>query len=116
MHPRARVASFRYALKGIVWLLRHEPNMRIHAAATVLVVIAGLLRGLHTTQWLWLVAAMAAVWVTEALNTAIELLCDLWCEGRHHPVVGIVKDVAAGAVLLSALAATIVGFIIFFIN
>lgn len=107
-----RIASFRYAFRGLAVLLR-EPNARIHAVATVLVVLAGLWQQLDADRWLWLTAAIAGVWITEALNTAIEQLCDLWCEGRYHPVIGRIKDVAAGAVLLAAAFACITGFFVF---
>lgn len=109
----SRIRSFRYALKGIAWMLIHEPNARIHAVATVLVTAAGLVRGLSAAQWLWIVGAVAAVWVAEALNTAIEQLCDLWCDRNYHPAIAVIKDVAAGAVLLAAIAAVIIGSIVF---
>lgn len=109
----ARLRSFCYAWKGIVWMLVHEPNVRIHAVATVLVVAAGLVHGLTAAEWLWITGAMAGVWVAEALNTAIERLCDLWCDGKYHPAIAVIKDVAAGAVLLAAVAAVIIGCIVF---
>jgi diacylglycerol kinase (ATP) len=111
---RERVHSFGYALRGIVHLLLHERNTQIHAVATVAVVTAGCLKGLSRTDWIALVFAIVLVWVAEAFNTALELVCDLYSGKTYHPVVKIIKDVASGAVLLAAIAACVVGLLVFF--
>ena len=92
-------------------MLRTQPNAWIHALATVAVVAAGLALGITRLEWCALVLALLAVWVAEALNTALELLTDL-ASPAFHPLAGRVKDVAAGAVLLAALGAIVVGVIV----
>ena len=89
-------------------LVRTQLNARLHLVATVLVVAAGGVLRVSTQEWCWLFAAMGAVWMAEAFNTALELLADAAVPERH-PLIGHAKDVAAGGVLFSALAATAVG-------
>jgi diacylglycerol kinase (ATP) len=60
-----------------------------------------------------LAIVIALVWMAEAFNTAVEMLCDLWCENKYHPQVKIIKDISAGAVLVAAMVAGITGIIIF---
>jgi diacylglycerol kinase (ATP) len=103
-----RAKSVRCAAMGIGHLVRSEPNARVHVVATLGVVsVAGILR-LGAGEWLWLIAAIAMVWMAEAFNTALERLADATCP-EHHPLVGRAKDVAAGAVLLGAIAAAAIG-------
>ncbi len=103
-----RVRSVQHALAGVWVLLRTQQNARIHACATVVVVTAGFVLHIPKADWLWLVAAITGVWVTEALNTAIEFLGDM-VSPEFHPLVKQAKDVAAGAVLIAATGAAIVG-------
>ncbi|HEU4649401.1 MAG TPA: diacylglycerol kinase family protein [Gemmatimonadales bacterium] len=108
----ARVRSFRYALRGIAVVLHSQHNAWIHAAASLLVVAAGLATGLGRLEWCALVLAIVAVWVAEALNTAFEALCDV-ASPSLHPMVERAKDVAAGAVLIAAIGAVIIGLLVF---
>ena len=108
-----RLVSFGHAWRGIVAALRTEWNMRFHAAAAVLVVIAGFIQDCSRTQWLALIGAIAMVMVAELLNTALERLCDYACEGRRHPLIKAAKDIAAGAALLAAIAAAVTGALVF---
>ncbi|MCB1741684.1 MAG: diacylglycerol kinase family protein [Gammaproteobacteria bacterium] len=105
---RARLGSLGHALAGVALVLRTQHNAWVHAAASVLVVIAGAFSGIDVNQWCWLVVAIALVFVCETLNTAIELLCDV-ASPEFHPLVKMAKDAAAGAVLIAALCATIIG-------
>jgi diacylglycerol kinase (ATP) len=109
---RRRLRSFRYAARGIGAMLASEPNARIHALATGLVVAAGIGFGIDRTEWLAVVLAIGAVWAAEGVNTAFEALCDVASPDRH-PSVERAKDVAAGAVLVAALAALAVAALIF---
>jgi diacylglycerol kinase (ATP) len=93
-------------------LLRSQHNAWIHALATALVVSAGLYFHLTTAEWCWVVLATSSVWTAEALNTAFELLADATAK-EFDPLIGRAKDVAAGAVLLTAIGAAIIGLIIF---
>jgi diacylglycerol kinase (ATP) len=106
-----RLQSFRYAFRGVRIILQTQQNAWIHAAATVAVVGLGLSLGLSAGEWCWLVLAMMAVWAAEALNTALELLADV-AAPEFHPLVEKAKDVAAGAVLISALGALVIGILI----
>ena len=97
----ARARSFGYAFRGLAGIIRTEPNTWIHGAATLAVVVLGWFLGVDAAGWCWLVAAIAAVWVTEALNTAFERLADAAHPGPH-PLVRDAKDAAAAAVLVAA--------------
>lgn len=108
----ARARSFRYAARGVVALLRSQHNAWIHAAASVAVVGLGFAVGLSRLEWCLVVLAMVAVWSAEAVNTAFEALCDV-ASPEPHPLVERAKDVAAGAVLLAAGGAVVVGVLVF---
>lgn len=107
-----RIQSFFYAGKGVFKMLMYEHNAWIHFAASVIVVSAGLYFDINSYDWCFLVLAMVAVWTAEALNTALELLCDVTVPD-FHPLISQAKDVAAGAVLISAVGAVIIGAFIF---
>lgn len=109
---RARANSFGYAFRGIRNLLRYEHNAIIHLVATVAVMIAGLLLKLQSWEWVVIVMAAGFVWVTEILNTCIERIMD-FISTEHHPNIGIIKDLAAAAVLIAALTAVVAGAIVF---
>ena len=107
-----RLRSFRDAFHGLWIMLRSQHNAWIHALATVVVVGGGIATGLNRFEWCWIVLAIGAVWTAEALNTALELLADA-ASPEYHPLVGKAKDVAAGAVLVTALGAVLVAVVIF---
>lgn len=106
-----RIRSVKFALKGIQIVLKTQSNAWIHAIATVAVALAGVVFGISRLEWCLLIAAMMAVWTAEALNTSLELLADV-TSPEFHPVVGQAKDVAAGAVLLSALGSVAIGVLV----
>jgi diacylglycerol kinase (ATP) len=107
-----RRRSLLYAGRGLVTLVRSQPNARLHALATLLVLGAAVLVGLRRDDWLWLVLAIASVWTAEAVNTAFECLADV-ASPAFHPRVEQAKDVAAGAVLIAALGAVLIGLLVF---
>lgn len=109
---RARLKSFVYAWEGIVWFFRKEHNASVHLSATVMVLVLSVSFGVNKTEAIAVVFSIAFVWVAEMINTAIEKAMDL-VSPQHHPPVKIIKDVSAGAVLVAAIAAFIVGGIIF---
>ncbi len=92
-------------------MLKSQHNAWIHALATFIVCVIGLYLGLSRSEWCWIVLAMMAVWTAEAFNTAFEFLADA-VSPNYHPLIGKAKDVAAGAVLLSAIGSVIIGLII----
>jgi diacylglycerol kinase (ATP) len=96
------------AIEGIVYVLRSQRNAWVHAVASVAVISLGLALRLGNREWCWLLAAMGMVWVAEAMNTAVEILCDVVCIERHAGI-GRVKDVAAGGVLMAAACAVGIG-------
>lgn len=104
--------SFRCAFSGIVWALRTQRNLRIHAAATLSVLILGW--QVHLAPWKWcaVLGCTALVWVAELFNTALETLCDR-VTPAHDEQIRRVKDAAAGAVLVAAIISVIVAVIVF---
>ncbi|MFD2785695.1 diacylglycerol kinase family protein [Hymenobacter rubripertinctus] len=109
---RQRAASFGHALRGVGAALRTEVHLWFHAAATVAVVALGLYCGLARWEWVAVVLSVGAVWCAELVNTAVEAVVDL-VSPQYHPLAGRAKDVAAGAVLVMALAAAVVGVVVF---
>jgi diacylglycerol kinase (ATP) len=107
-----RWRSFGFAVAGLRFAIGQEPNMRIHVGTAVAAVLAGALLHISAQEWCMLVLAMAVVLAAEALNTAVEQTCNA-LGGDFNREVGHAKDVAAGAVLICAGAAAIVGAIIF---
>jgi diacylglycerol kinase (ATP) len=114
-HPlslRGKMLAFRYAWQGIAYMLRTQPNAWFQIGIWIVVTAVGLAMHLTAGEWSAAVLAMAVVWITEALNTAIEDVVDLASPARH-PLAGRAKDVAAGAVVVAVAASGIIGLIIF---
>ena len=109
---RARLRSFRYAFAGIRLLFSEEHNARIHATITLLVVVAGVMLRVSPMEWAVVVICIGMVLAAEAFNSAIERVADYLTTERDDRIRDI-KDLAAGAVLLCAIAAAIVGLIVF---
>ncbi len=107
-----RIQSFRHAIDGIILMLRSQHNAWLHAIASVTVLLAGAFCHLSATEFCWLVIAIMAVWTAESLNTALEFLGDV-ASPEFHPLVKKAKDVAAGAVLISATGSVIIALLIF---
>jgi diacylglycerol kinase len=110
--PLKFARSVGFAAQGLLTLVRSENNARIHALAVLVVVGAGWYVGLTAHDWLWVALAITLVLTTEAVNTALEKLVDLVSPERR-PLAGQVKDLAAGAVLLTALFALVVAGVVF---
>jgi len=109
---KKRLLSFKFAFQGILHMLRGEANARIHLVAAVVVIAAGFLFGLTMTEWLMVIFAIGFVFSAELFNSAIEELVNLVSPGYHEKA-GKVKDMAAGAVLVAAITAAVIGIIIF---
>ncbi|UCG46065.1 MAG: diacylglycerol kinase family protein [Phycisphaerales bacterium] len=106
-----RIASVKFAVRGIRLMLRSQHNAWLHAVASAGVIAAGGLFGISSSEWCWLVLAIMAVWTAEALNTALEFLADV-ASPEFHPMVGRAKDIAAGAVLISAVGSVVIGLLV----
>lgn len=111
INGRKVLRSFRFAGQGIVDLFRYENNAKVHLLIAVLVLIAGLWIELSRVEWAILVTQIGLVWAAEAINTALEKLCDFVSPGIH-PQIKAIKDMASGAVLILAVAAVVVGLLI----
>lgn len=104
--------SFRDAFNGIGILIRSERNFQIHLVAFILVIGAGFYFGITNGEFITILLVSALVFSLEAMNSSIEKLCDEVTEERKESIRKI-KDVAAGAVLMAAILAAIVGVMIF---
>ena len=104
--------TFGYAFEGILTGIRKERNMRIHTAAMILVVFFGTVLGLSATEWCICLVLFGLVMALELVNTAVEAVVDLVTEERK-PLAKVAKDTAAGAVLIAAIMAAVIGCIIF---
>ncbi|MDF9831048.1 diacylglycerol kinase family protein [Parabacteroides sp. PF5-6] len=109
---RKRLNSFKYAFRGIARLFTHEPNSWIHLFATVCVLIAGWWLRIAAWEWVAVVGVIGLVLAAEAFNSAIEALGDAVSEAPNE-YIKQAKDLAAGAVLLAAIMAAVVGLIVF---
>lgn len=105
---RGRIKSCLYAITGINFMLRTQHNAWLHALATLSVISLALHTEVTAADWRWLIAAMTIVWVAETINTALEYVCDV-VSPDFHEAVKRAKDIAAGAVLISAVAAAVMG-------
>jgi diacylglycerol kinase len=103
--------SFKHALDGAWYVLHTQRNARIHLAVAVVVIVMGLWVGLTGIEWSILALTIAMVLVAEWFNTVTEVTINL-VTTEYHPLARIAKDVAAGAVLLAALTAIVVGLLI----
>lgn len=111
MNVRKFFRSFRFAVEGIRTALR-EQNLKFHLVSAIIVVIVGIATGLTVAEWSIIILTITAVIGAELFNTAIERVVDL-ASPEIHPLAKQAKDVAAGAVLVFALASVIIGLLIF---
>lgn len=109
---KKRMNSFTYAWDGLRALFGTEHNAWIHAGLTVLVLALSVVFNISGMEWCLVIIVTSAVWITEIINTAIEKMMDHITPERH-PLVKLVKDLSAAAVLIAAAAAVITGCIIF---
>ncbi|MGM1020927.1 MAG: diacylglycerol kinase family protein [Bacillota bacterium] len=105
--------TFRYAAEGVMYALRTQVNMRIHVVVALLVIVAGLTLRISRLDWLFVCVAIAIVIAAELFNTAVEAAVDL-ISPDIHPLAKAAKDTAAGAVLLAAVFAVIIGIFVFY--
>ena len=107
-----RLKSIAYAFKGMVILIRTEASIKIQLVIAVIVTIAGFYFDISTTEWMIQIAMIGLVMSIEAINTAIESMAD-FVHSDHNPKIGLIKDIAAGAVFIASIVAVIVGLLIY---
>lgn len=107
-----RIRSMRHAWHGLKILINEEHNARVHLFATGIVIVLAVWLPTQPVEWLILILVIALVWLTEALNTALENLSDRITR-EHDELIGKAKDVAASAVFIASGAALLCGGIIF---
>jgi diacylglycerol kinase (ATP) len=104
----SRLRSFGYAVDGLIFTVRSQHNAWLHLVATLIVIILASFLGVEAADWRWLIVAIAMVCVAEAFNTAVEHVCDV-VSPDYSLAVKRAKDIAAGAVLICAFAAILIG-------
>lgn len=109
---RKRLNSFKYAFRGILFLIREQPNARIHLLAATLVIFAGFYFDISQNEWLAVIISIGIVFGAEAFNSAVEETIN-FISPEYHSKAGKIKDLAAGAVLIVSVSALIVGIIVF---
>jgi diacylglycerol kinase (ATP) len=109
---KSRLASFKFAFRGLWSLLKNEHNSRIHILAAIIAIITGILLKISFPEWCFLTIVIGLVFITELLNSSIEKLADI-VDPELNEGIGKTKDYAAAAVLVSALIAVIAGCLIF---
>jgi diacylglycerol kinase len=107
--------SIGYALNGFWTALKKERNLKIHVAAMLAAVGAGIYLGLTAVEWGLIIIAIMSVLAAELFNTALEHICDEASGGKHSEGVKNCKDISAAAVLVTAAGALIIGVIILII-
>ncbi len=108
----ARARSFKHAFRGLSIILKTQHNFWIQIVVAITMIALGIFFSITSTEWVILILTMANVLVAEAFNTALEIDIDL-TSPTYHPYAKDTKDVAAGAVLIMIVAASIVGLVIF---
>lgn len=107
----SRLHSFGHAFRGWWYVMKTQRNAWIHGLVATAVLIVGLWLGLPPRDWAVLILTIAMVFAAEFINTSIEAVVDLATKERH-PLAKVGKDVGAAAVLIAAIAAVLVGFLI----
>jgi len=109
---QGRLKSFRYAFNGLRILINEEQNLRIQLILAILVIGAGFILNIEYTEWLAIIFCIGLVLTTEAINSAIERICDIVNPAKNENIKTI-KDMSAAAVFISSVVAVIVGLVVF---
>lgn len=110
--PKKRIKSFGYAFRGIYFMLRSQHNFWIQITLGVMAIVLGILFEISRGEWMIMVLTIGMVLSAETFNSSIESLTDM-VQPNEDQRAGWVKDIAAGAVLITAIAALVVGLLIF---
>jgi diacylglycerol kinase (ATP) len=109
---RSRLLSFRHAFTGWWFVIRTQKNAWIHALVSVMVVGMSFWLGIDTLQWALIIVAIAMVWTSEFINTALEAVVDLASQHEYHELARVGKDVGAAAVLIAAFCSIVIGLLV----
>ncbi|NEU07542.1 diacylglycerol kinase family protein [Flavihumibacter sp. R14] len=104
--------SFTYAFKGLQYAFRTQLNFKVHSISALSAIALGYWLNIGKHDWLWIFLAIGLVLTAELFNTALEVLVDL-VSPEYHPKAGVVKDVSAAAVLITALLSIAIGMMVF---
>ncbi|WP_207696093.1 diacylglycerol kinase family protein [Enterococcus sp. DIV0212c] len=107
------ITSLEFALQGIRTVFKEERNMRTHVFMGIIAIIMGFVFQLAISEWLWLLLVIFLVLVVEIINTVFENVVDMVTDFHFHPIGKKIKDMAAGAVLLTTGFAVVVGLLLF---
>ncbi|MBI5124521.1 MAG: diacylglycerol kinase [Candidatus Omnitrophica bacterium] len=111
--PKKLFESFNAAIEGFFYVIKTQRNMRIHFLLAILILLLGIFLNFTTNEMIMLSTAIALVLAAEMINTAVELTVNIIVQMEFHPIARIIKDVSAGAVLLAAINAVIIGYLLF---
>jgi len=106
------IASFGHAFRGLWYALRTQRNARVHVSVAILAILLGIVLRITAVEFAMVFVAITGVFLAEMFNTVFELCVDL-ASPDYHPLAKIAKDVAAGAVLLSAMLSIVIGVFVF---
>lgn len=106
------IAGFGFAFSGLWYVLRTQTNARVHIAIAILAILLGIVLRISAIEFAMVFVAITGVFIAEMFNTVFELCIDL-ASPNYHPLAKIAKDVAAGAVLLSAILSVVIGLFVF---
>jgi diacylglycerol kinase (ATP) len=109
---RARWLSFRNAFRGLIYLVKAEHNLCIQLVAALAAIALGIICRISRSDWLIIILCIGFVIAAEIMNSAVERLVDL-VSPQENKTAGIIKDIAAGSVLIAAIAALVAGIVVF---
>jgi diacylglycerol kinase (ATP) len=109
---RSRLLSFQHAFAGWWFVIRTQKNAWIHAMVSVVVVGMCFWLDIDTLQWALIIVAIAMVWTSEFINTALEAVVDLASQHEYHVLARVGKDVGAAAVLIAAFCSILIGLLV----
>ncbi|MBU0696808.1 MAG: diacylglycerol kinase family protein [Bacteroidetes bacterium] len=107
-----RIKSFPYAFNGLKILFKEEHNARVHLFIAIFAILAGFILKISAIEWVAVILVIGLVFITEIINTSIENIAD-FISPEKHPKIKVIKDLAAAAVILSAIVSVMIGLLIF---
>lgn len=111
-NKKKKLIGFSFAFNGIKEIIKTERNFRIHLTTTTVIVLLGLFFNIEALEWIAICFVVSLVLILEMINSAIERIMDFLSPDRH-PIVGQIKDITAGSVLVAAITSVVIGAIIF---